>query len=93
MRDSRAEIIARARAIRAEIDQIFADAEHWNRVQRMADGIDRMLFAEEATRTAPDNVYLLHPPSTAAASGDDNPPAQDGRIDMRPPRLADGPDH
>ena len=30
--DSRAAIIDRARTMRAEIAQIFADAEHWNRV-------------------------------------------------------------
>lgn len=30
--DTRAEIIARARTLRAQIAQTFADAEHWNRV-------------------------------------------------------------
>lgn len=59
----RAAIIARARKLRAEIAQTFADAEHWNRVhvpwkgkpidpdpdgqlQRIAEGIDRMLAHE-----------------------------------------------
>lgn len=30
--DSRAAIVARARKLRGEIAQTFADAEHWNRV-------------------------------------------------------------
>lgn len=30
--DSRAALVARARTLRREIAQIFADAEHWNRV-------------------------------------------------------------
>ena len=61
--EERAAIIGRARKLRADIAQAFADAEHWNRMhvpwkgspidpdpggqlQRIADGLDRMLANE-----------------------------------------------
>jgi hypothetical protein len=62
--NSRAAIIDRARTMRTEIAQIFADAERWNRVnvpwkggpidpdpdgklKRLAEGLDKMLAAED----------------------------------------------
>jgi hypothetical protein len=62
VRTSRTIIIGRARQLRAEIDQIFVDAEYWNsehpndqpidpdpdgRLRSIADGIDAMLAKEQ----------------------------------------------
>ncbi|MGE0363026.1 MAG: hypothetical protein AB7R67_20095 [Vicinamibacterales bacterium] len=61
MPKERHEILAEARRIRAEIEQIFIDAEHWNRIhpseepihpdpdgrlRRLAKGIDQMLASD-----------------------------------------------
>ena len=61
MRDSREQIIQRARFLRAEIAEHFNDVAHWNRthsaiehldadpqgeLQAIADGLDVMLSAE-----------------------------------------------
>lgn len=61
MSDQRADLIARARALRSEIKQIFADAEHWNRMhtrqvpidpdpdgelRRILNGLERTLSGE-----------------------------------------------
>jgi hypothetical protein len=62
VRPSRKAIIARARFLRVEIQQIFDDAAHWNRInpnqeninpdpdgelRAIAEGIDAMLAKEE----------------------------------------------